>query len=344
MPSHARCSYHMGFDMLLACMAVYTLMFTRNLATMRQSGSPHHAELAPRTPRHPNPRAHKDSLAARPLGCTTDASSLVVGTRVRHEQHGNGHVVELDAADGRGKPIHVQFDNGEYHCYSAESAAAKLHVETAGARVLAWRSPTRSPRDGVVLAGSYVATGRRVLRPVAPCVAPRCTVRCTALHRALHRVLHRVHVPAQSPGRAGPGPAWDRRVLRAPRVGRMDKPGPALSACARRALARSARPCAAAAQREQLDARLLLVGTRVIHEVRGIGRVAEVNHGDARGDCNNSPPHTPWERCRSGRLHRSLAARRTIQRCAPGDCQGSRSTCNSTTASTTATPPSPPRG
>ena len=170
--------------MLLACMAVYTLIFTRNLATMRQSGSPHHAlggaELAPRTPRHPHPRAHKDSLAARPLGCTTDASSLVVGTRVRHEQHGNGHVVELDASDGRGKPIHVQFDNGEYHCYSAESAAAKLHVETAGARVLAWRSPTRSPRDGVVLAGSYVATGRRVLRPVAPCVAPRCTVCCTA--------------------------------------------------------------------------------------------------------------------------------------------------------------------
>jgi hypothetical protein len=44
-----------------------------------------------------------------------------------------------------GKPIHVQFDNGEYHCYSAESAARLTVAVELGERAdsVAWLAPAR---------------------------------------------------------------------------------------------------------------------------------------------------------------------------------------------------------
>ncbi len=59
-----------------------------------------------------------------------DVTSLVVGTRVIHAHRGAGRVAEVNLADARGRPVHVQFDGGEYHCYSAESAATKLTVSS----------------------------------------------------------------------------------------------------------------------------------------------------------------------------------------------------------------------
>ena len=44
-----------------------------------------------------------------------------------------------------GKPVHVQFDSGEYHCYSAESAARLTVAAELGERAdgVAWLAPAR---------------------------------------------------------------------------------------------------------------------------------------------------------------------------------------------------------
>ena len=48
---------------------------------------------------------------------------LVKGTKVRHATRGPGEVIALDWNEKRGKPVFVQFENGEVHHYSMESAA-----------------------------------------------------------------------------------------------------------------------------------------------------------------------------------------------------------------------------
>ena len=52
---------------------------------------------------------------------------LEKGTKVRHATRGPGEVVALDWNEKRGKPVFVQFENGEVHHYSMESAA-KLEI------------------------------------------------------------------------------------------------------------------------------------------------------------------------------------------------------------------------
>ena len=47
---------------------------------------------------------------------------FVFGARVSHTVHGRGTVIEVNTHDRRGKPYIVQFDNGETHQYSEESA------------------------------------------------------------------------------------------------------------------------------------------------------------------------------------------------------------------------------
>jgi hypothetical protein len=54
-------------------------------------------------------------------------SCLVKGTKVMHATRGAGEVMALDWNDKRGKPVLAQFENGEVHHYSMESAA-KLEV------------------------------------------------------------------------------------------------------------------------------------------------------------------------------------------------------------------------
>jgi hypothetical protein len=50
----------------------------------------------------------------------------LIGTRVAHPVRGEGHVLNIDLEDPRGRPIHVGFDNGEVHHYTLEAAAARL--------------------------------------------------------------------------------------------------------------------------------------------------------------------------------------------------------------------------
>jgi hypothetical protein len=52
---------------------------------------------------------------------------LVKGTKVMHSRRGPGEVLALDWTEKRGKPVFVQFENGEVHSYSLESAT-KLKI------------------------------------------------------------------------------------------------------------------------------------------------------------------------------------------------------------------------
>jgi hypothetical protein len=54
--------------------------------------------------------------------------ALVEGCRVSHPVRGGGVLTAVVPDDARGKLYHVDFDNGEIHHYSAESAT-KLHVD-----------------------------------------------------------------------------------------------------------------------------------------------------------------------------------------------------------------------
>jgi hypothetical protein len=89
-----------------------------------------------------------------------DSRLLVVGTRVRHEARGIGRIVEVNLADTRGKPYHVQFDSGEYHCYSAQSAS-KLKV--------VWDMPAiPTPRAASVAEVEVPASDRAKEEPGVP--------------------------------------------------------------------------------------------------------------------------------------------------------------------------------
>ena len=50
------------------------------------------------------------------------APPLTVGMRIQHNARGCGRLVDIVPNDERGKPYHVQYDSGELHCYSKQSA------------------------------------------------------------------------------------------------------------------------------------------------------------------------------------------------------------------------------
>jgi hypothetical protein len=82
---------------------------------------------------------------------------LAEGAKVVHGSRGQGVVVTIDVAEKRGKPVIVQFESGEVHHYSLQSAA-KLKVVPPGSRKLS-------------VAQGFIAT---LLMALYPLIAKNC--------------------------------------------------------------------------------------------------------------------------------------------------------------------------
>ena len=58
-----------------------------------------------------------------------DMATLNVGDTVRHGKRGTGIIKAIDKHEHRGKPFHIEFENGETHRYSAASSAKLMKVD-----------------------------------------------------------------------------------------------------------------------------------------------------------------------------------------------------------------------